>query len=202
MAKLTTRDLTPALWPALEQLFGKNGACGGCWCMSWRVEKGERWEDLKGAEAKRRFEALVRSGAATGVLAFEGDTPVGWAAYGPRTSFAKLDRSRTLACDDADQVWSLPCFFIKAGHRGQGVASALLAHAVDALRAKGATIAEGYPVRPKRPGEKIPAAFAWTGTRAMFEAQGFQVVGNPGGGKERVRLPLASAGARSTKKKR
>jgi hypothetical protein len=36
----------------------------------------------------------------------------------------------------------------------------------------------------------------------MFERQGFQVVGNPGGGKERVRLPLASAGARPAKKKR
>ena len=30
--------------------------------MSWRVEKGERWEDLKGAKAKARFKKLVVPG--------------------------------------------------------------------------------------------------------------------------------------------
>ena len=40
--------LTPALWPALEQLFGEHGACGGCWCMFWRIEKGERYADICG----------------------------------------------------------------------------------------------------------------------------------------------------------
>jgi hypothetical protein len=32
--KLTIRPLTPDLWPALEDLFGENGAAGGCWCMA------------------------------------------------------------------------------------------------------------------------------------------------------------------------
>ena len=26
------RPLTPDLWPAFEDLFGKQGACYGCWC--------------------------------------------------------------------------------------------------------------------------------------------------------------------------
>jgi len=34
--KLTTGPLTPDLWPAFEDLFGENGAVGGCWCMYWR----------------------------------------------------------------------------------------------------------------------------------------------------------------------
>ena len=28
--KLTIGPLTPDLWPAFEDLFGKNGACYGC----------------------------------------------------------------------------------------------------------------------------------------------------------------------------
>jgi len=32
-----------------------------------------------------------------------------------------------------------------------------------------------------------PAAFAWTGTRRLFAACGFEVVGNPDGGKQRMR---------------
>ena len=35
--KLTIRPLTPDLWPALEDLFGKRGASNGCWCMYWRA---------------------------------------------------------------------------------------------------------------------------------------------------------------------
>ena len=33
--------LTPELWSDLEQLFGARGACGGCWCMWWRLSAGE-----------------------------------------------------------------------------------------------------------------------------------------------------------------
>ena len=40
--KLTVRPLTPDQWPALEDLFGKNGACGGCWCMFWRIGRAYR----------------------------------------------------------------------------------------------------------------------------------------------------------------
>jgi ribosomal protein S18 acetylase RimI-like enzyme len=158
--------------------------------MYWRLEEGERWEDLKGAPAKRRFKGLVTGGEALGVLAYLGNEPVGWCAYGPRTDFVRLGRSRTLACDDADQVWSLPCFFIKAGHRGKGIATALLRHALADIKKRRGRIAEGYPVHPHSPGKKIPAAFAWTGTRSLFRAAGFRVVGNAGGGKERVRKDL------------
>jgi hypothetical protein len=35
--KLTIRPVTPDLWLALEDLFGKWGASNGCWCMYWRL---------------------------------------------------------------------------------------------------------------------------------------------------------------------
>ncbi len=180
-------ELTPKLWPAFETLFGGNGACGGCWCMFWRTEKGERWDDIKGPAAKRRMKALVLKGRALGVLAFVDDEPVGWCAYGPRTDFSKLNRSRTLACDDANRVWSIPCFYVKAGFRDKGVASALLAHAVSSLAARGIECVEGYPVKPSKTSAKIPAAFAWTGTQSLFAAQGFDRVGRQDAGKQRVR---------------
>lgn len=187
MTRLKIIDLTPDLWPALEELFGRNGACGGCWCMYWRLEKGRRWEDLKGVRAKRRLKALVQRAEALGALAFAGDEPVGWCAYGPRRDFARLDRARTLVCDDAERVWSLPCFFIKAGWRSKGVATALLKHAVKSLRNRGAEVAEGYPVNLKRADQRIPNAFAWTGTRSLFAACGFELVGRAEGSKVRMR---------------
>jgi GNAT superfamily N-acetyltransferase len=154
--------------------------------MYWRLEKGERWEDLKGAPAKRRFKALVASGKTRGAIAFAGDVPVGWIAFGPRGDFPRLDRARTLACPGAGDVWALPCFFIKPGWRDRGVASALLAHALKSLRRRGAKIAEGYPVNLK-PGQCFPNDFAWTGTRSLFAAAGFELAGPATTSKVRMR---------------
>jgi len=184
---LTVKRLSAAQWPQVERLFGEKGACAGCWCMFWRLEEGERFEDVQGATAKRRFKKLVLGGRADGLLAYEGGEPVGWLALGPRRDFKKLDRAPSLACDDAEKVWSAPCFFIKAGHRGQGVATALLAAAVKALRRDGVELLEGYPVK----GRDIPPAFAYTGTVPLFEKQGFTVAAKRPKGKQRVRRRLA-----------
>ena len=154
--------------------------------MYWRLEKGERWEDLQGAPAKRRMRQLVAAGKARGAIAFAGEEPVGWIAYGPRLDFPRLDRARTLACDDPERVWSLPCFFIKAGWRDRGVATALLRHSLRSLRRQGAKIAEGYPVNLK-PRQRLPNAFVWTGTRSLFADAGFELAGAATTSKVRMR---------------
>jgi len=158
--------------------------------MSWRLEKGEKWDAIKGPEAKRRLKKLITSGKAYGALAYFQGEPVGWCSYGPRPDYPKLDRAPSLSCDDAEKVWSIPCFFIKRGFRGKGVASALLENSLRFLKRRGVKIVEGYPVKPYKDGQPTPDAFAWTGTRSLFEKFGFEVVGNPDGGKQRVRLLL------------
>lgn len=188
--KITIEPLSPARWPDVETLFGEKGACAGCWCMFWRLEKGERFDDLKGGPAKRRFKTLVMRGEAKGLLAYADGAPVGWVSLGPRRAFAKLDRAPSLACDDADEVHSLPCFFVLPGSRGKGVATALLNAAVLALKKAGAHLVEGYPVKPAKPGEKIPAAFAYTGTLPLFEKAGFKVVAARPTGRQRTRKVL------------
>jgi len=188
--RIETRELTPESWPAFEKLFGANGACAGCWCMFWRLEEGERFDDVKGAEAKRRMKALVRNGEAQGLLAFVDGKPVGWLALGPRREFKKLDRAPSLHCDDADEVWSLPCFFVHKDWRGQGVATALLKAALPVLKARGAKVVEGYPVKPPVGPAKLAASFAYTGTVPLFLKQGFEVVAERPKGKQRVRKQL------------
>jgi GNAT superfamily N-acetyltransferase len=191
MINVETRELTPELWPALEQLFGSNGACGGCWCMTWRLEKGEKWESIKGKVAKQRFKKLVTTGRAHGILAFHDGVPVGWCSFDRRSDYARLDRASSLACNDADKIWSIPCFFIRSGYRKQGVAGALLSHALKAIANKGGpNLAEGYPVKAYKCGKSIPPAFAWTGTEPLFSKAGFKEVGRKDGGKQRVRKQL------------
>lgn len=187
-ASFATRDLAPALWPAFERLFGKDGACGGCWCMWWRLEPGERIGIANGVSMRRRQKSLIEARKSRGVLAFAGDEPVGWCAYGPRADFPRLQRSRTLACDDAAEVWSIPCFFVKAGFRGKGVARSLLRHALKSIRREGGRVAEAYPVRP-------PAtnATAFTGTVPFLESEGFVTLTAHPRGRQRGRKSLRSA---------
>ena len=191
--KISTKELTPALWDDVEKLFGPRGACAGCWCMFWRLEEGETFERVKGAAAKKRFRALVASGKAHGILAYAEGEPVGWCSFDRRRDYRKLDRAPSLAVledDVVDGVWSLPCFFIKAGWRGKGVARAMLKAALAAMKRRGAKIAEAYPLQPQKKGGSIPAAFAFTGVPALFEPEGFRPVEKKAKGKVRVRKKL------------
>jgi hypothetical protein len=69
------------------------------------------------------------------------------------------------------------------------VASALLDHVVKSLRRRGANIVEGYPVNLKA-GARLPNAFAYTGTPAMFTGAGFKVAGPGTTSKVRMRRKL------------
>lgn len=189
--KIITKELRPELWNDFEELFGANGACGGCWCMAWRTDKNEKWAAIKGTPAKRRMKKLITSGKAHGILAYHEDKPVGWCSFDRRKDYLKLDRAPSLRCDDADNVWSIPCFFVKREYRGQGVGGVLLDGALKTLKKHGAKIVEGYPVKPYNYDKAIPAAFAWTGTQSMFKKAGFKPVGNREGAKQRVRKTLS-----------
>lgn len=179
--ELTCAAITPRDWPALERLFGARGACGGCWCMLWRARYGgARFEADKGEVNRRRFRELVLNETAHGCLAWRDEEAVGWVSVGPRESFPYFERSRALAPLPAAHVWSVTCFFVRAGERGRGVASALLASAVELARVRGARIVEGYPIAV-RGGARAAAAFAWTGVPALFERAGFRPIEHPSG---------------------
>jgi GNAT superfamily N-acetyltransferase len=178
MAAVTTRPLRRDDWPLVERLFGANGACGGCWCMWWRVPMGGRtWDAAKGEPNRRTFRRLVESGEASGVLAFEGSDAVGWCAIGPRGDFPRVDRSKALRREWNDGTWSLNCLYVPARQRGRGVATALVAAAVEHARASAAVEIEAYP-QIVAPGERQAGAFVWTGVPALFERHGFEPVTN------------------------
>ena len=179
-ADLTVRPLEPDDWPHLARLFGANGACGGCWCMWWRVHKGGKtWDEAKGEKNRDRFRRLVKARKVYGVLAFVGEEPVGWCSFGPREDFPRLETVKALRHDCAAGTWAVVCFYIPARWRGQGVATRLLAAATQRAFALGARAVEGYPVMPKQDTQPVPAAFAWTGVPALFDSAGYEELDRP-----------------------
>jgi GNAT superfamily N-acetyltransferase len=174
---LAVHPLTSARWSDLEALFGPRGACGGCWCMWWRLPR-KLFEQQKGDANREALRSLAESGQPPGLLAYRRGRPIAWCAMGPRDDFPALARSRTLVRLDDAPVWSVVCLFVARPARRAGVSVALLRAAAEYCQQRGAPILEGYPVIPR--GAAMPDAFAWTGTLAAFRRAGFREVRRAG----------------------
>ena len=168
--------LTPDLWPAFEKLFGKSGACSGCWCVHWRVPHAD-YVAMRGEAAKAFFKRRVKKGPPPGVLAFIGEEAVGWLQIGPRADTPEWNNPRraTAPLTEADAanagVWGATCFFIKSSARGQGVMGALLEGGLRFARENGARVVEACPI-DGRTGN----VDAYVGLMSVFERAKFKEV--------------------------
>lgn len=189
--ELRIQPLTAARFADLLRLFGPNGACGGCWCQVWRLER-KVFEAEKGTKHRARLRALARRRVAPGLLAYAGREPVGWVSVAPRADFAALARSRVLAPVDARPVWSVTCLYVRKDCRRAGVAAALLRAAAAFAERHGAEQIEGYPHDAAR-GDLVDV-FAWTGLLKSFLAAGYVEVARRSPARPIVRRELAAAG--------
>jgi len=170
----------------VEALFGQSGACGGCWCQFWKQD-GPQYRAGKGEPNRRALRRSVTSGEVPGLLAYAGDLPVGWVAVEPRAAYARLVRSRNLVAIDDAPVWSAPCFYVRKGWRGTGVAGALLGAAAAHARAAGAPALEGYPIDSAA---KQANAFIYPGVASTFVKAGFVEVARRAPTRPVMRLAL------------
>jgi len=174
---IDVRPATPDRWRELAAFFGPSGAYSGCWCTYWRRTSTEFDAGCRdGAKGNRAVLRRLTAGRRVpGLIGYDEEQPVGWVSLSPRPEFGRLLRSRNLRPgpdEDPDDtsVWSLVCFWVPRGRRGDGVGTALLAAAVEHARRGGARLLEAYPVDVS---DRVPAAEAYTGTVAMFRRAGF-----------------------------
>lgn len=157
-------------WPALEALFGENGACAGCWCQYWR-KPAAAFEADTGAANRESLRHQIEEGPEPGLLAFDNERPIGWCSVEPRERFPRLGNSRFLAPVDDEPVWSVGCFYVEAEYRDRGVSVALLEAVKPHVAERGGTVIEGYPTDARD--ERRSPAFVWTGLAIAFERAGF-----------------------------
>lgn len=169
---LETHPLTPARWADFMKLFGRNGACAGCWCMWWRLPLAQ-WRAQKGAANRAAMRKLVHSPQPPGVLAYVDGRVAGWCAVGPRAVYPRLANSRVLRPVDEQPVWSVTCFFVAREFRRRGLMTTLLEAAAAFARQHGATLLEGYPTEPAR---RQADAFMYTGLASAFRRARFREV--------------------------
>ena len=168
------QPLTEQTWPLLTDLFGPNGAVAGCWCTWFMQTKGELAR--RGSDGNRALlHGLVRSGADLGLLVVEDSRAHGWVAVAPRPTYSRLEASSLTRVDDhGPDVWTVTCFFVRAGHRKSGIGGALLSAAVDHAMSRGARVVEGFPVDTE--GRRMGSGELYHGTLGMFTDAGFEFV--------------------------
>ena len=166
-------EIAPATaerFPDVAAVLGpKNPTSSVCWCLSHRLDAKTN-RSLIGPARGEYVRELCSRPVAPGVLAYEDGEVAGWAAVAPRSELP-FDRSRKIPHVDDLPVWSAWCIRVKPGHRGRGIAHALLEGAVAYAREQGAPAVEGYPVDNR--GEKVDLTMAYVGTRTLFEDAGF-----------------------------
>lgn len=126
----------------------------------------------QGAQRPEQLRELCGGSYAPGVVAYHGDEPIGWCAFGPWTDMGRLQRSQTIPRVDERPRWSIVCFVVRARYRRQGVGGALLAGAIHYAADCGVELLEAYPVETD--GQRLNSSFAYVGTTSMFERAGFR----------------------------
>lgn len=192
MDHLQIHPLTADRIADFTALFGPQGACYGCWWTYFRLPPKQR-QVLDGDGKRDHMLARIAAGPPPGLLAYDGDLPVGWMQIGPRADVPQWNnpnRSSTPLPDaPADDlgVWAISCFFFLPKVRGQGLSTAMLAAGIAHARANGARLIEASPMDRARQSKSIGL---FVGSTSTFRRAGFAQVACRKEGRPLVRLVL------------
>ena len=187
--------VTDAPWSDVRTVFGTRGDPSTCCCQYLTVDAAT-WTGGDVAAFDRALcdqteQARAEHGAGPGVLAYEGEEPVGWCAIEQRTAYRRILNSPLISESTeqlaADDVWFVSCFVVRVGHRRKGVARALLDGAVAHAREHGARVIEAFPVDAP---DRMSSADLYHGPLSVFQAAGFEIVSRPSEARAVVRLAL------------
>ena len=165
----TIRPLDAVTWGAFSELVERNnGIFGGCWCIGYHPECGQRGLSYRAVKEDR-----VRTGRAHAALVFDGSGAAqGWCQYGSPEELSNIKHNREYAKDAPPRPdWRITCFYVDKGHRGQGLARAALEGALDQIARSGGGLVEAIP--EVTTGRAAPGRFLFSATVELFEEYGF-----------------------------
>lgn len=167
--------LTPDFWPVFERFFAAQSETNNCWCMWWRVpapEIGARNRDA----LRSAFRQRVADGPPPGLMALDGEAPVGWVQVTPRRDVPRFNRGRVSKPDgaaDPDRVWALSCFFVAKPYRRTGLMTRLAEAACGFAAGAGADAVEAAALKPR---PALQRSDGFVGMAPALERAGFRAV--------------------------
>jgi predicted GNAT family acetyltransferase len=184
--------LTADLWPYFEDLFGKQGACYGCWCTYFRLPPAAR-KSNDSLEKKAIIRQRIEAGPPPGLLAFDDGSAVGWMQIGPRADVPEWNNAGRVSApltpgDAADPaVWAISCFFLRSNARGRGLTHELVGAGLAFARENGARFVEACPINQSKDSRSVGL---FVGSARVFEKAGFSRLIERKGGRPLMRYTL------------
>src|SRR4028118_957499 len=142
----TVRPLDAATWDAFAELVERNnGAYGGCWCIGYHPECGQREISYRAVKEER-----VRTDRAHAALVLdEAGQAQGWCQYDSPDELSNIKHKREYDKSPPPRPdWRITCVFVDKRHRGQGVARTALEGAIDQIARAGGGLTEAIPAAP------------------------------------------------------
>ena len=187
----TSRPLDASTWDAFAELVERNnGVFGGCWCIGFHPERGER-----GSIRRAIKEDRVRTDRSHAALVLDQDgVAQGWCQFGSPQELPAIKHRREYEKDAPPLPdWRITCFYVDTKHRGQGIARTGLGGALDQIARAGGGLVEAIP--EVTVGRQAVGRFLFSATVELFEDYGFSRVRQVGKHAWIVSKDVAPAGA-------
>jgi len=171
---MVTKELTADNYPDFLNLMQSSESSKRCMCMWWIISVKEYHANGHDGNAKQFCRLLETEKHPMGILVYDNDVAVGWCACGPGKRYARAIKTPTFKGRDESEdenVWLLPCFYIRQEYRGAGLTEILIKEAVRFAKKNGALAIEGFPWCTNK---KISSGDTQAGFDMVFEKQGFK----------------------------
>jgi GNAT superfamily N-acetyltransferase len=169
---LAIHPLTPDRADDLVRLFEAESITRTCWCMFWRLSRGEfRGKGHDGLRAAF-LERIARGPRPPGLLGYDEAGPAAWVQITPRPELPRFQKVPTAraAADTPEKTWALSCFVVRKDRRRQGLMTGLARAACGFAAAEGAAAVEAAA---RRPGGSMAWGDGYTGLVPALERAGF-----------------------------
>ena len=162
-------ELDASTWDVWAELVDRNnGVFGGCWCTGFHSDGQLRGIDRRAVKHERVLCGTTHSS----VVLDDDGVAQGWCQWGSPEELPNIKHKRVYLADPPSVPdWRITCFYVDTKHRGQGVARAALAGALDQIAHAGGGLVEAIP--EVTAGRAAHGRFLYTATVALFESFGF-----------------------------
>lgn len=160
--------LGPETWDGFAELVRRNnGIFGGCWCIGYHPECGQR---VNHEQVKRE---RVMSDAAHAALVVDAEGAVqAWAQYGDPSELSGIKHKRAYDKEPPPLPdWRITCVYVDPRHRGQGLARIAIQGALDLIAKAGGGLVEA--ISETTDGRTAQGRFLFTATAELLEDFGF-----------------------------
>lgn len=172
MKPFSVVPLSAETWDLFAELVERNnGIYGGCWCIGYHPECGQRGISHRAVKEER-----VRSGRAHHALVLdEHGAAQGWCQWGDLEELSNFKHQREYRKDPPPLPdWRITCIFVDKGHRGQGIARLALEGALKQITEAGGGSVEA--ISETTAGREAHGRFLFSATVELFESLGFERV--------------------------